>query len=204
FLFSGTIKENLLFGDQDADSVKIQDVLEMAQLTETIALFPKGIETIIGEKGVMLSGGQKQRIALARAFLKSSPILILDDPVSQVDMETASKIVKVIESFVGNKTIVIVSHRFSIFRNADHIIVLDKGDIIEQGTHLELIEKKGYYTRAWQMQESEDNFTQNDLSINLSDDNMSAYDNVSADNSGILEAQRTRAITKKDMEEGKI
>jgi len=160
FLFSGTIKQNLLFGNQDADSDQIAKVVEMAQLTETIASFPKGIETVIGEKGVTLSGGQKQRIALARAFLKSAPILILDDPVSQVDMETASNIIKVIESFAGEKTIVVVSHRFSIFKKADHIIVLDKGDIIEQGNHMELIEQEGYYKRAWQMQESEDDFTE--------------------------------------------
>lgn len=160
FLFSGTIKENLLFGDQSADSEQIDKVVEMAQLTETITSFPKGIETVIGEKGVTLSGGQKQRIALARAFLKSAPILILDDPVSQVDMETASNIIKVIESFAGEKTIVVVSHRFSIFRKADHIIVLDKGNIIEQGNHMELIEQEGYYKRAWQMQESEDDFTE--------------------------------------------
>ncbi|MBF0378066.1 MAG: ABC transporter ATP-binding protein [Desulfamplus sp.] len=159
FLFSGTIKDNLLFGNPDADSELIAKAIEMAQLTETIKSFPKGIDTIIGEKGVMLSGGQKQRIALARAFLKSSPILILDDPVSQVDMETASNIIEVIESFMNSsppKTIVIASHRFSIFKKAYHIIVLDKGEIIEQGTHNELIEQNGYYTRAWQMQDSED------------------------------------------------
>ncbi|MBF0228249.1 MAG: ABC transporter ATP-binding protein [Desulfamplus sp.] len=159
FLFSGTIKDNLLFGNPDADSEKIAKALEMAQLTGTIKSLPKGIDTIIGEKGVMLSGGQKQRIALARALLKSSPILILDDPVSQVDMETASNIIEVIESFINYsppKTIVVASHRFLIFKKAYHIIVLDKGEIIEQGTHNELIEQNGYYTRAWQMQDSED------------------------------------------------
>lgn len=174
FLFSGTIKENLLFGDQNAGSEQIQRVLKMAQLTETIDSFPKGIETIIGEKGVMLSGGQKQRIALARTFLKSAPIMILDDPVSQVDMQTASSIIKIIESFAGEKTIIIVSHRFSIFKRADHTIVLDKGYIIEQGTHMELVEKNGYYKRAWQMQESEDHFTEDVTSSCLSNDNIKA------------------------------
>lgn len=174
FLFSGTIRENLLFGNQSADSEQIQKVIEMAQLTDTIISFPKGVETIIGEKGVMLSGGQKQRIALARAFLKSAPIMILDDPVSQVDMETASNIIKIIESFAGDKTTVIVSHRFSIFKRADHIIVLDKGDIIEQGTHMELVEKNGYYKRAWQMQESEDALTGEMVQVSLTDSNSGA------------------------------
>ncbi len=155
FLFSGTIHTNLLFGNPDADLFDIEKALGMAQLTETMAAFPNGIETIIGEKGVMLSGGQKQRIALARAFLKDSPILILDDPVSQVDMQTADRIVKVIDSFAGRKTIIVVSHRFSIFRKADHIIVLNQGKITEQGTHKELIANKDYYSGAWKMQEIE-------------------------------------------------
>ncbi|MBF0210170.1 MAG: ABC transporter ATP-binding protein [Desulfamplus sp.] len=156
FLFSGTIKDNIMFGDVDADLEKIAKALEMAQLTDTIASFPKDIDTIIGEKGVMLSGGQKQRIAIARAFLKVSPILILDDPISQVDMQTASKIIKIVESLAGKVTVLVASHRFSIFKRADHIIVLDKGRVVEKGTHGYLVDKNGYYSRAWQMQDSDD------------------------------------------------
>ncbi|SLM28737.1 membrane hypothetical protein [Desulfamplus magnetovallimortis] len=155
FLFSGTIHANLLFGNPEADDSDIAEAIEMAQLTETIADFPMGIETIIGEKGVMLSGGQRQRIALARAFLKSAPIMIMDDPVSQVDMQTASRIINIIESFAGQKTMIIISHRFSIFKNANHIMVLNEGKITEQGTHHSLIEEGGYYAGAWHMQESE-------------------------------------------------
>ncbi len=155
FLFSGSIKANLLFGDPHAGDEKIEKALAMAGLTQTIEEFPMGLDTLIGEKGVMLSGGQKQRIALARAFLKDAPILILDDPVSQVDMGTASDIIKVIDGMAGKKTIVIISHRFSIFKNADHVVVLDQGRVVEQGTHLQLIEQKGYYARSWQMQETE-------------------------------------------------
>ncbi len=155
FLFSGTILENILFGDPDADGKKIESVMEMAGLTKTIESFSRGLNTVIGEKGVMLSGGQKQRVALARAFLKSAPIMILDDPVSQVDMETASKIIKNIESFCGEKTMMIISHRFSIFKKAHGIIVLDQGRIVQEGNHKKLIEQKGYYQRAWQMQKNE-------------------------------------------------
>ncbi|MFK5953726.1 MAG: ABC transporter ATP-binding protein [Desulfobacterium sp.] len=155
FLFSGTIEANLRFGDPGADDEKINKALAMAGLTETISGFPRGLDTLIGEKGVMLSGGQKQRIALARAFLKDAPILILDDPVSQVDMATASDITRIIDAMAGKKTIIIISHRFSIFKNADHVMVLYQGRVVEQGTHPELIDHNGYYARSWQMQETE-------------------------------------------------
>ncbi|MFH1155581.1 MAG: ABC transporter ATP-binding protein [Pseudomonadota bacterium] len=152
FLFSGTIRENLLFGDPHADDKALETAVAMAQLTGTLAGFPKGLDTIIGEKGVMLSGGQKQRIALARAFLKQAPIMILDDPISQVDMETASRIVQVLEELSHTRTLIIASHRFTVFRNARAILVLDRGSLIESGTHPELVAQGGYYARANAMQ----------------------------------------------------
>ncbi len=156
FLFSGTILENLMFGDPDASDKAIKTAVAMARLTDTINGFPKGLHTVIGEKGVMLSGGQKQRIALARALLKDAPVLILDDPISQVDMQTAAHITAVIESFKGKRTVIIVSHRFSLFHNADTVIVLKAGRIIQSGNHGELIKQKGYYATAHGMQIAEE------------------------------------------------
>lgn len=152
FLFSGTLLENLRFGNPSAGMADIDTAIAMASLTRTIEGFPRGIETVIGEKGVMLSGGQKQRIALARAFLKQSPVMILDDPISQVDMQTASDITSFIESLAGQRTIIIISHRFAVFRNADQVIVMENGTVAAQGTHAELVETNSYYARANAMQ----------------------------------------------------
>jgi ATP-binding cassette subfamily B protein len=153
FLFSGTIRENLLFGDPDAGEAALSAAVDRAQLTGTLAGLPKGLDTVIGEKGVMLSGGQKQRIALARAFLKPAPILILDDPISQVDTDTAARIVQALETLARGRTVLVVSHRFSVFRNARTILVLDRGGgVTETGTHAELVSRDGYYARANAMQ----------------------------------------------------
>jgi ATP-binding cassette subfamily B protein len=152
FLFSGTILENLKLGNFQASPDEIDTVVEMAGLTTTLELFPRGLDTMIGEKGVMLSGGQKQRIALARALLKKAPIMILDDPVSQVDIKTAAGIIETLEALSASMTLIIVSHRFQAFRKADRIIVLDRGKIVESGSHEELVAMGGYYARAYVMQ----------------------------------------------------
>ncbi len=157
FLFAGTIRENILFGNNNKinDSALIT-ATKKASLYDAIKLFHDGFETVIGEKGVILSGGQKQRIALARVMLKEAPVLIFDDPISQVDVETGNDIINSIRSMAGEKTIIIVSHRLCAVRFADQIIALDKGKIVESGTHAELMEYDRYYAKTFRLQEIEE------------------------------------------------
>jgi len=156
FLFAGTIRENIAFGNPFIAESQLKTVTRQAALYDTIRAFPKGFDTIVGEKGTILSGGQKQRIALARCLLKESDILILDDPISQVDLETGTAIIDTIKSLTGRKTIIIVSHRISAVSFADRIIALERGRIIEEGTHRELLAGRQYYARAYQLQEFEE------------------------------------------------
>ncbi len=156
FLFAGTIRENILLGNNKIKDSALITATKKASLYDTIKLFHNGFETIIGEKGVILSGGQKQRIALARALLKEAPVLIFDDPISQVDVETGNDIINSIRSMAGEKTIIIVSHRLSAIRFADQIIALDRGRIVESGTHAELMEYDRYYAKTYRLQEIEE------------------------------------------------
>ncbi|MGD8837525.1 MAG: ABC transporter ATP-binding protein [Desulfobacteraceae bacterium] len=156
FLFEGTVGENLLFGCPDDSRVNLDEILFKTGLDETIARFPAGLETVVGEKGIMLSGGQKQRIALARALLIDPSILLLDDPISQVDTATGGRIADTIRSMVGAKTILIVSHRLSAVRFAHRIITLDDGRVIESGDHSQLLRNDGYYARVHYLQELND------------------------------------------------
>ena len=156
FLFAGSIRQNITFDNPVIEKAQLETVVRQAALDDTIRSFPKGFDTIVGEKGVVLSGGQKQRIALARCLLKGAEVLILDDPISQVDLETGTVIIDTIKSMVGQKTIIIVSHRISAVSFADQIISLDRGRITEQGTHRDLIATHQYYARAFQLQEFEE------------------------------------------------
>lgn len=155
FLFSDTIKNNIRFGKQDASDEEIIEVSKLAAVHQNIAGFSKGYETILGERGISLSGGQKQRVSIARALIKDAKILLLDDCLSAVDTETEEMILNNLTKVMENKTTIIVSHRVSVARNADKIIVLDEGKIIEQGSHNELLSQGGYYKELYEMQLSE-------------------------------------------------
>jgi len=158
FLFAGTIRENITFGNRQIKDAQLQKAVQGASLSDTINAFPDRFETIVGEKGVILSGGQKQRIALARALLQKRSVLILDDPISQVDMETGDRVLNTIRAMIGCNTIIIVSHRLSAVRFADHIITLDNGRIVESGTHSELMAHNAYYAKTFRLQEIEEEY----------------------------------------------
>jgi ATP-binding cassette subfamily B multidrug efflux pump len=156
FLFAGTIRENITFGDQKIPENRIEKAVRDAALHDAVKSFPDGLETVVGEKGVILSGGQKQRVALARCLLRDNAILILDDPISQVDLETGTAIINTIRKMAGQKTIIIVSHRLSAVSYADRIITLDLGRITENGTHRQLIASNKYYAKTYHLQEIEE------------------------------------------------
>jgi len=158
FLFDGTIRENITFGNKKTKDPELIKAAEEACIYDTIISFSDGFETIVGEKGVILSGGQKQRIALARALLQDTSIIILDDPVSQVDLETGNAIINSIRSMAGQRTIIIVSHRLSAVRFANQIIVLENGRIIESGAHAELLANDKYYAKTFRLQEIEEEY----------------------------------------------
>ncbi|RBW58271.1 ABC transporter [Tenacibaculum sp. E3R01] len=152
FLFSDTIENNIKFGKEDASKEEIIAAARNAVIHDNIAEFKNGYETILGERGVTLSGGQKQRTSIARAIIKNPKILIFDDCLSAVDTETEEKILSNLERVSKNKTTFIISHRVSSAKNADKIIVLDEGEIVQQGVHNQLIEEDGYYKELYNQQ----------------------------------------------------
>ena len=152
FLFSDSILNNIKFGKENASNEEVFEAAKKASVHENIIGFNKGYKTILGERGITLSGGQKQRVSIARAIIKDPQILLLDDCLSAVDTETEEQILNNIENLLKNKTTIIVSHRISSAKHAHKIIVLKEGEIIQQGTHNELIKLEGYYKELYAKQ----------------------------------------------------
>ncbi|MBW6466070.1 MAG: ABC transporter ATP-binding protein/permease [Brevefilum sp.] len=153
FLFHGTVRDNILFGNPKASETDILEAAKISNAYEFIKDLPEGFNTLIGERGVKLSGGQRQRISIARAVLKNTPILILDEATSSVDTETELLIQQALERLMEGRTTIIIAHRLSTIRNADKIVVLKGDSIVEQGTHQELIKNDGLYKRLYTVQE---------------------------------------------------
>jgi len=152
FLFNDTVRANISYGVESLSDDIIKDAAIAANAHEFIKKLPDGYETIIGERGVSLSGGQRQRIAIARAIVKNPPILILDEATSSLDTESEKKVQQAIEKLMRNRTVIVIAHRLSTVHNADKIIVLDKGEIIDEGSHDELINRDGIYKQLHNMQ----------------------------------------------------
>ncbi|HEY9770751.1 MAG TPA: ABC transporter ATP-binding protein [Coleofasciculaceae cyanobacterium] len=152
FLFHGTVRENISYGSPDASIGLIVEAAKVAEADRFIRELPQGYDTIVGERGQKLSGGQKQRIAIARAILKDPPILILDEATSAVDNETEAAIARSLEKITQNRTTIAIAHRLSTIRHSDCIYVMDYGQLIEQGTHEELLALSGVYAGLWHVQ----------------------------------------------------
>jgi ATP-binding cassette subfamily B protein len=152
FLFSDTIEGNIAYGRPNCSFEEVEAAAKVANAHNFILQMPDGYDTIVGERGVGLSGGQKQRISLARALLKNPSIIILDDTTSAVDMETESQIQNALGSLNKSQTVFIIAHRISSIKDADQILVVDNGQIIEAGTHDELLAKEGYYSTVFHHQ----------------------------------------------------
>ncbi len=153
FLFSGTIKENILMGNEHASDVDVERVIQMAHLDEFISTLEKGLDTYVGERGTTLSGGQRQRIAIARAMLKDAPIVILDEATSALDNKSEAIVQKALDNLIQNKTVFVIAHRLSTIKNANRIAVINEGELVELGTHDELMQiENGKYKTLYEMQ----------------------------------------------------
>ena len=155
FLFSDSIKNNIKFGKENATDEEVFEAAKKAVVHDNIINFNQQYETVLGERGITLSGGQKQRVSIARAIIKDPEILLLDDCLSAVDTETEEQILNNLLEISKDKTTIIVSHRVSSAKNADKIIILDEGRIIQQGSHNQLVNQEGYYKELYYKQLSE-------------------------------------------------
>lgn len=152
FLFHGTVAENIAYGTFEADQAAIEKAARIAEAHDFIAQLPNGYATVVGERGQKLSGGQRQRLAIARAILKNPPILVLDEATSAVDNETEAAIQRSLDKITQNRTTIAIAHRLSTIRNADRIYVMEQGQLVEWGTHEELLDRQGLYAGLWRVQ----------------------------------------------------
>jgi len=155
-LFSSRIKDNIAFALPALDEDRVRWAAGVASLARDVEDFPRGYDTVVGERGMTLSGGQKQRLTLARALIADPPILILDDALSSVDTQTERAILHALRETTRGKTVLVISHRVSAVRDADLIVVLDEGRIVETGTHASLVERGGVYADIFQHQALEE------------------------------------------------
>jgi ATP-binding cassette subfamily B protein len=160
FLFSTRVKDNIAFALPTVDEERVRWAAAVASLDRDVRDFPRGYETVVGERGITLSGGQKQRLTLARALITDPPILVLDDALSSVDTQTERAILQALRETTGGKTVLVISHRLSAVRDADFIVVLDEGRIVEIGTHIDLVRRNGVYTEIFQQQTLEEELAQ--------------------------------------------
>lgn len=149
YLFKQSIRDNIRLGNQNASDEQVQAAAKAAQCHDFIMALPNGYDTVIGEQGVHLSGGEQQRIAIARAIVKDAPVVVLDEATAFADPENEYLIQKAFEKLMHGKTVIIIAHRLSTVRNADHIIVMDNGHVAEEGTHDTLLQKGGRYASMW-------------------------------------------------------
>lgn len=151
-MFDGTVADNIRYGDPSCTDDQLRFAVQVAQATDFINALPEGLDSAVGERGIKLSGGQRQRLSLARAIVKNPPVLILDEATSAVDNETEAAIQKALEAIGRDRTVLIIAHRLSTIINADNIVVLESGRVVEQGTHSDLLNAGGAYSKQWSIQ----------------------------------------------------
>jgi ATP-binding cassette subfamily B protein len=156
FLFSTSIKNNIRYGEPLSEQSEVEQAASQAQIQSEILNFPQQYETLVGERGITLSGGQRQRTALARAMLMDAPVLILDDALSSVDNQTATHILENLSSGFQRRTVIFISHQLSAAATANRIFVMDAGEIVQTGTHSELMQKPGLYQSLWKQHDLEE------------------------------------------------